>query len=230
MPCACGCGQDTLPYKQTILSRGMRKGEPARFCLGHRSIPTQPQDPWPRFWSRVEKTPTCWLWTGACDTGGYGQRSVNGKQVLVHRWLFETLIGPIPRGYVPDHVCRVRRCVNLDDMIIKTSRDNTLSGDTIPARYAARTHCSRGHPFSGHNLMLRKDGTGRRCRLCNLMHTRVSLERKYGRPVGTRTARVDVTHCPHGHLWTVDNTYLPPRGYRECRKCRADRRQRDQQK
>lgn len=27
------------------------------------------------------------------------------------------------------------------------------------------------------------------------------------------------THCTHGHEYTADNTYLNPRGYRECRTC-----------
>ncbi len=27
------------------------------------------------------------------------------------------------------------------------------------------------------------------------------------------------THCPHGHEYTSDNTYLDSAGYRRCRKC-----------
>ena len=29
-------------------------------------------DAYERFWSKVEKTDTCWLWTGATDQTGYG--------------------------------------------------------------------------------------------------------------------------------------------------------------
>ncbi|MFZ2529632.1 MAG: HNH endonuclease signature motif containing protein [Rhodococcus sp. (in: high G+C Gram-positive bacteria)] len=34
------------------------------------------------------------------------------------------------------------------------------------------------------------------------------------------------THCKHGHELTPKNTYIDPRGYRECRTCRraAERR------
>jgi hypothetical protein len=32
-----------------------------------------------RFWSKVEKTKTCWLWTAGKDFDGYGQFSDKGK-------------------------------------------------------------------------------------------------------------------------------------------------------
>ena len=32
------------------------------------------------------------------------------------------------------------------------------------------------------------------------------------------------THCPHGHAYTLGNTYVNPRGSRECRTCRLARR------
>lgn len=31
------------------------------------------------------------------------------------------------------------------------------------------------------------------------------------------------THCVRGHEFTVENTYVDPRGYRSCRACRAQR-------
>lgn len=30
-----------------------------------------------------------------------------------------------------------------------------------------------------------------------------------------------VTHCPHGHEFTPENTYLTPAGHRKCRCCHA---------
>lgn len=43
----------------------------------------------------------------------------------------------------------------------------------------------------------------------------------------TITARnAAVTHCPQGHEYTADNTYVPPTGGRRCRICRADARRR----
>lgn len=29
------------------------------------------------------------------------------------------------------------------------------------------------------------------------------------------------THCPHGHEFTPENTYVAPKGYRQCRECKT---------
>lgn len=34
---------------------------------------------------------------------------------------------------------------------------------------------------------------------------------------------VAVTHCPQGHEYTVENTYVEPKGSRSCRTCRVER-------
>ena len=33
-----------------------------------------------RFWSKVNKTDTCWLWIASTDHGGYGRFFVSGKK------------------------------------------------------------------------------------------------------------------------------------------------------
>lgn len=33
--------------------------------------------------------------------------------------------------------------------------------------------------------------------------------------------RMADTHCRRGHEWTPENTYIDPRGYRQCRTCRG---------
>lgn len=41
----------------------------------------------------------------------------------------------------------------------------------------------------------------------------------------TQTAkRAAVTHCPQGHPYDADNTYVAPKGGRACRICRRERR------
>jgi hypothetical protein len=40
-----------------------------------------------------------------------------------------------------------------------------------------------------------------------------------------------ITHCPKGHEYTADNTYIPPStGSRECRRCRAEQRRKYKRK
>lgn len=65
-----------------------------------------------RFWSHVDRTEGCWLWTGRLSSGGYAQFKVDGLQVMVHRWAYERFVGTIPDGLQLDHLCRVRNCVN----------------------------------------------------------------------------------------------------------------------
>ncbi|WP_443034927.1 HNH endonuclease [Streptomyces sp. BE133] len=36
-------------------------------------------------------------------------------------------------------------------------------------------------------------------------------------------ARARRTHCRHGHEYMPENTYLDPRGFRQCRTCRRER-------
>src|ERR1035437_111259 len=100
--------------------------------------------------SRVRITPAgCWSFTGATGRGGYGVIRTAGKNHYVHRFVYEHFVGPIPAELQIDHLCRVRNCVRLSHLEVVTPRVNTLRGDTFQAANAAKTHCLRGHEFSG---------------------------------------------------------------------------------
>lgn len=121
-----------------------------------------------RFWAKikVDAKTGCWLWTGhVSKISGYGQFWDGIKVVGAHVFSFVTFKGPLPKGKEPDHLCRVRRCVNPAHLEAVTRRENLLRGDTIPARKAAQTHCEHGHPFKGKNLYRARNGT-RQCRIC----------------------------------------------------------------
>jgi hypothetical protein len=120
-----------------------------------------------RFWAKVNKTDTCWLWT-ASTIRGYGQIGAGGqfgKTLYAHRVAYEMLVGPIPEGLYLDHLCRVTRCVNPKHLEPVTNRENILRGESSMAKKARQTECLRGHPLSGANLYTYSNGH-RRCRIC----------------------------------------------------------------
>ena len=112
-----------------------------------------------RFWSKVEKSAGCWLWTaGLCH--GYGQFSFLGLDVRAHRFAYELLVGPIPAGLEIDHLCRDRACVNPDHLEPVTHRENGLRGESPAVRIHRSGRCGRGH--------LRGD---ERCKQCSRAYT-----------------------------------------------------------
>ena len=119
------------------------------------------------FWEKVSQDQSgCWVWQ-ACLVDGYGQLRRAGRRHYAHRLAYEELVGPVTMPAL-DHLCRNRACVNPAHLEQVTHRDNLLRGDTFTAHNANKTHCYRGHPLSGENLLIRqmKNGMGRVCREC----------------------------------------------------------------
>ena len=96
----------------------------------------------------------CWLWTGTLIPRGYGRINWGGRQVVVHRLIYEKHRGPIPTGLTLDHLCRVRSCVNPDHLEAVTMRENCLRGESFSAKNARQTHCKRGHALVSPNIYL----------------------------------------------------------------------------
>lgn len=127
-----------------------------------------------RFWSKVNKAGPggCWLWTGH-TVNGYGR---DGSGRRVHRVAYEELVTLIPEGLHLDHLCRVRNCVNPEHLEPVTNRENVLRGIGLTARYARKTHCPQGHPYSGENLVYH--GHSRHCRICRRAQSRRYRQKK----------------------------------------------------
>ena len=116
-----------------------------------------------RFWQKVEKTPICWFWTGATRHRGYGDAWANGRHYAAHRLAYEAVIGPIPEKLTLDHKCGVTSCVNPEHLQVMTMIDNCRLGSP-----AQNTHCPKGHPFDGRNVIWIKDKKDRMSRMCRL--------------------------------------------------------------
>ena len=67
---------------------------------------------WSSIWDRLELDGECWLFTGPAASNGYARITVDGRQLLLHRFVYELLVSPIPDGLTIDHLCCQRLCVN----------------------------------------------------------------------------------------------------------------------
>lgn len=145
-----------------------------------------------RFWSRVEKTDFCWLWTGPVNKDGYGHIGKGGAgngTLRVHRYAYELLIGIIKEGMQIDHVCHTkecgktgkdclhRRCVNPAHLVQTTHRNNSIRDEcTNSGKNVVKTHCPSGHEYSventryertRHNRQGKNNLFCRKCRECD---------------------------------------------------------------
>ncbi|VXB24238.1 HNH endonuclease signature motif containing protein [Citricoccus sp. K5] len=77
-----------------------------------------------RFWSKVDKSGKCWIWTGA-KYNGYGVFRIDSAARLAHRVSYKWAKGDIPDGEQLDHMCHNRACVNPDHVRFA---DHALNG------------------------------------------------------------------------------------------------------
>lgn len=139
-------------------------------------------DPVVAFFAKIKLDPDtgCWLWTACKDYDGYAIMTVNRKARRAHRWGYELINGRVPDGLQLDHLCRNRGCVNPKHLEPVTNRENQIRGEGISAINARKTHCPKGHPLSGDNLLRYLSLKGvRSCATC--ARARIAQQRKLQR-------------------------------------------------
>lgn len=118
---------------------------------------------------KVEKTSTCWLWTGVTSGSGarYGYFRPGGTapKVPAHRWAYEYFVGPIPEGLEVDHVaergCTSKLCVNPAHLEPVTHKINRQRG-------RLRTCRSGRHDLTNpDNVRWDSEGNRRGCIVCH---------------------------------------------------------------
>ena len=104
-----------------------------------------------RFFAKVNKTETCWLWTAQKDKKGYGKFWFDGKKGFAHRYAYKSFNGPIEGKLLVCHSCDVPACVNPEHLWLGTVRDNAVdmvNKNRHPIHLRPRTHCLKGHDYS----------------------------------------------------------------------------------
>lgn len=100
------------------------KGQPVDYLKGHAAWATNFGPKW------IVDGNGCWVWQRTLNNNGYAVGSFTkegGAHVLlVHRYLYEQKIGPVPEGMVLDHQCGNTRCVNPEHLQPMTQRSNVL--------------------------------------------------------------------------------------------------------
>ena len=124
-----------------------------------------------RFWSKVNKTDTCWLWTaGIGGNNGYGKFHYEGKDWFAHRWLFWKINGYLPEAVM--HKCDNPICVRPDHLVGGTLSENTK--DKIAKgrdHNSTKTHCPQGHEYSSDNTG--KINNERYCKSCRRAYAHI---------------------------------------------------------
>ena len=69
----------------------------------------------------------CWLWKLALNSAGYGYIGVGKERIGVHRFSYTLLIGAIPEGFVLDHICHVKHCINPKHLRLATQTENLIN-------------------------------------------------------------------------------------------------------
>ena len=139
------------------------------------------------FWKKVNKDgpiprscpelSRCWVWTASLDGKGYGQVVRQWKHFRAHRVVWEEENGPIPKEVSLLHHCDNRACVRPSHMFLgdnfanmrdcASKRRNGMQVHPERNWNAIKSHCPRGHEYSGDNLRLTRNGH-RQCEKCRL--------------------------------------------------------------
>lgn len=129
----------------------------------------------------MEPNTGCWLWLGTMSE--YAQAYVDGKTMSVPRLVLGLKKGD---GLCACHRCDNPACVNPAHLFIGTIADNNrdmMRKGRFVHPETLRTHCAKGHPFSGENLRI--SGRGHRiCQTCDR-----AAKRAYGSSPQRRARR-----------------------------------------
>lgn len=146
-----------------------------------------------RFWAKVDKTDTCWLWTATKIPAGYGHFHLNGRMQKAHRVAYQMETGPVDQELDVDHRCHNKACVrpshlraathaqNLQNRRGATSRSKSGVRGVYWSKSAQRWRVSAwkdGRPVSGGQFVSIEEAEAAAIALRNRLFTFNEADRK----------------------------------------------------
>ena len=119
-----------------------------------------------RYLSRVAVDPFtgCWLYQGARNKDGYAQTTRNGKDLGIHRFVYEQLVRPVPPSVNLHHMkCVGKHCINPLHLEELTHAEHHARHRE--ERWAGG-FCRNGHELTEENTYTQANSKGRYCKTC----------------------------------------------------------------
>lgn len=135
-----------------------------------------------RFWSKVDRSGSCWIWTAHKDRRGYGRFwwLESGRAEPAQRAAYMLTKGRIRKGMYVCHSCDNPSCVNPEHLWLGNSQDNNRDmRRKLRARFQVGLYCRYGHFVVGENVYKCYDSTtGNLKRVCRACRKRLRDERQ----------------------------------------------------
>lgn len=144
-----------------------------------------------RFWSKVDRSGECWIWTGSHDKKGYGRINVDrGAIRLAHRvsWM-------LAFGFVADDVCVLHRCdnppcVRPEHLFLGTVIDNNADKQAKGRQPRGDSHYASKLNSGQRDAVLRAYEPGKR--------GYITLAKEFGVSVGVIRNAIAQSRLPEG--------------------------------